>query len=304
MTSQIARRQFFRTAGMGALAGVGLAVSGKSGDTPPATTSAEYPRLLIGCAAYSFRKILQPGNMTMEDFILKCVQMGALGADMTAYWFRSTDRPYLLSLRHLAFKNGVPFTGVGSGPDTLQADPVKRQQVVDELKKWVDVTETLGAPHMRVFAGRLPKGATTQQGVDWTVEAMKPLVDYAAGKGIVLGVETHGGITQRADTTLELIHRIDSPYFGMTLDITHFLGASDEEMYKQIDACIPYATQTHIRDHFDNHNPIDLDRVWRMFAQHGYKGYMTLEYEGADALTNAPTMIERMKALSKKYSSV
>jgi hypothetical protein len=30
----------------------------------------------------------------------------------------------------------------------------------------------------------------------------------------------------------------------------------------------------------DNKGPIDLDRVWRSFAQGGYKGYMSAEYEG------------------------
>jgi hypothetical protein len=65
----------------------------------------------------------------MEDFILKCVEMGVHGADMTAYWFKSSDGPgnincpkgmsmdsdgyrygdraYLRSLRHLAFKNST-----------------------------------------------------------------------------------------------------------------------------------------------------------------------------------------------------
>ena len=305
MTSQLARRQFFQAAGVGALAGAGLALSGKAQGNPPATAPVQYSRLLIGCAAYSFLKVLDAGKMTMEDFILKCVAMGVHGADMTAYWFRSSGDPaYLLSLRHLAFKNGMPFTGVGSGPDMLEADKTKRREIVDELKRWVDITETLGAPHMRIFAGRLPKDVTTEQGLQWTVESTKALVDYSARKGIVLGVETHGGITQRADTTLELLHRVDSPYLGITLDITHFIGNSDEDMYKQIEACVPYATQTHIRDHFDNGSPIDLDRVWQMFAKHGYRGYMTLEYQGDDPLTGAPPMVDRMKALSKTYSSV
>ena len=305
MTSQIARRRFFQTAGMGALAGAGLALSGKGTQNPPAATSPQFPRLLIGLCAYSYKKPLDAGKMTMEDFLLKCVELGVHGADMTAYWFRaSSDPAYLLSLRHLAFKNGLPFTGVGSGPDMLEGDKVKRQEIVTELKKWVDITETLGASHMRVFAGRLPKGATTAQGLEWTIESMKTLVDYSAKKGITLGVETHGGITQRADTTLELLHRVDSPYLGITLDITHFLGES-EEMYKQIEACVPYATMTHIRDKFDNQTPIDLDRVWQMFAKQGYKGYMALEFEArADPMAGVPPMLEKMKALSKKYSSV
>jgi hypothetical protein len=62
---------------------------------------------------------------------------------------------------------------------------------------------------------------------------------------------------------------------------------------------------SHIRDHFDNRRPIDLDRVWQMYAKAGYKGYLPLEYEGReDVMTAAPKMIQQMKALSKKFSTV
>ena len=305
MNSRIPRRQFIHAAGLGALAGAGLALPGTSAPGQSPASSDQKPRLMVGCCAYSFLRYLDPGKMTMEEFILKGVEMGVDGVDMTAYWFKSTDTDYLLSLRHLAFKNGMPFTGVGSGPDMLVADRDRRREALDEIKAWVDHTDVLGASHMRVFAGILPKGATLAQGLDWTTETMKAACDYAAKKGVVLGVETHAGITQRAENALELLRRVDSPYAGITLDITHFHGDSDEDMYKQIEACIPYATQTHIRDHFDNRNPIDLDRVWQMFAKAGYKGYMSLEYQGReDPMTAAPKMVEQMKALSRKYSSV
>jgi hypothetical protein len=97
-------------------------------------------------------------------------------------------------------------------------------------------------------------------------------------------------------TALELIHRVGSPYVGTTLDITHFNGDSDEDMYKQIEARVPYATQTHIRDHFNNLNPIDLDRVWQIFVRHGHRDYITLEYAAnGDPLTDVPRRIELMK---------
>jgi hypothetical protein len=44
--------------------------------------------------------------------------------------------------------------------------------------------------------------------------------------------------------------------------------------------CIPYATETHIRSELDDGSPIDLDRAWKMFAQIGFKGFMSAEYEG------------------------
>jgi hydroxypyruvate isomerase len=70
--------------------------------------------------------------------------------------------------------------------------------------------------------------------------------------------------------------------------------------------CVPYATHTHIRDHFDRgEQPIDLDRVWQIFSKAGYKGYMSAEYEGKeDPLTAVPKLVSKIKALCKKYSSV
>jgi sugar phosphate isomerase/epimerase len=121
-------------------------------------------------------------------------------------------------------------------------------------------------------------------------------------------VETHGGIALKGEPSIELIRRVDSPYAGLALDIQHLTGDpdSDEERYKQIEACVPYTTQTHITDRFDNRRPIDLERVWQIFSKQGFRGYMSFEYNDSagDVLAGAPRMIEQMKKLSKKYSSV
>jgi sugar phosphate isomerase/epimerase len=305
MAHSLDRRDFLKSAGTAAAASVSLGASGDI-SAPDAADLSKEPRLFIGCCAYSFRKYLQSGEMTMEDFIRKGVDLKCDGVDMTAYWWKSTEPAYLASLRHVAFKSGMPFSGAACGASMVQADAAKRAQVLDDIKKWVDATDLLGAPHLRIFAGKLPPGATDKQGMDWCVETMKPACDYAGKKGITLGVEDHDGVTQRADVCLELMHRVDSPYAGINLDISNFVATSDEDQYRQIEACIPYATHTHIRDRFgDSGRPIDLERVWRLFAEGGFKGYMSVEYEGEeDPMTGVPKLLDRMRALSKKYSTV
>jgi sugar phosphate isomerase/epimerase len=233
------------------------------------------------------------------------VELRLDGVDMTAYYFKSTDPAYLASLRHLAYKTGVPFSGAACGVSMVEADADRRAEALNEIRKWVDVTDALGASHLRVFAGKLPRGATMQQAVDWVVETMKPACDYAGKKGIMIGVEDHSGVTQNADVCLEIMRRVNSPYAGINLDITHFIPTPTEDAYAQIAACIPYATNTHIRDHFDDGTPIDMDRVWRLFAKAGFKGYMSAEYEGKeDPMTGVPKLVARIRALCRKYSSV
>ena len=305
MSHRTDRRKFLKSAGTTAAAVLSLgAADGIS--APQSADLSKDPRLFIGCCAYSFRKYLQAGKMSMEDFIRKGVELRCDGVDMTAYWWKSTDPAYLAGLRHLAFKSGMPFSGAACGSSMVQAEAAKRAQVLEEIKKWVDATDLLGAPHLRIFAGKLPPGATVTQGLDWCVEIMKPACDYAGKKGITLGVEDHDGVTQSADVCRELMHHVDSPYAGINLDISNFVATSDEDQYRQIEACIPYATHTHIRDRFgDSGHPIDLERVWQLFAAGGFKGYMSVEYEGEeDAMTGVPKLLDRIRALSKKYSTV
>lgn len=259
-------------------------------------------RLFSGCCAYSYQNYLQSGRMTMEDFILKAVDLGIDGVDMTTYYFKSTDPAYLVGLRHLAFKNGVLFSGAAIGTDMCQPDRGKRAEELAKIKKWLDATELLGASHLRVFGGEPPRGSTEEQAIEWVVETMKPACDYSAKKGITLGIEDHGGITNKASTILEILRRVDSPYAGINLDISNF----PENQYSQIEMCIPFATHTHIRETFSGgQGVIDLDRVWQMFARSGYKGFMSAEYEGKeDAMTAVPKLLRKIRNLCKKYSSV
>jgi sugar phosphate isomerase/epimerase len=240
--------------------------------------------------------------MTMEDFFLKALELDLLGVDVTTYWLKSTDADYLLSLRHLAFKHALAFSGTGIRTVMCQPDPARREAEIANIKKWLDATEQLGASHMRVFGGSLPPGATEAQGVEWTAETMKPACDYAAKKGVTLGIESHGGITSKAANILAILRRVDSPYAGCNLDISNF----QEDPYAQVEALIPYATHTHIREWYGKqHQPLDLEQIWQMFAKGGYQGFMSIEYEGEeDAATAVPKLVEKVKALCRKYSSV
>jgi L-ribulose-5-phosphate 3-epimerase len=296
---QISRRKFFQTTGVAAGA---LCVGDRLAASPAAPASSSKPRLFSGCCAYSYEKQLRGGQMSMEDFILKAVEQEIDGVDMTTYYFKSMDPAYLVSLRHLAFKNGVLFSGAAIGTDMCQPDRAKRAEELTKIKKWLDATELLGASHLRVFGGEPPKGSTEEQGIEWVVETMKPACDYAARKGITLGLEDHGGITSKASTILEILRRVDSPFAGVNLDISNF----PDNRYAQIEMCIPYATHTHIRENFsEGKGQIDLDRVWQMFARGGYKGFMSAEYEGSeDAMTAVPKLLAKIKTLCKKYSSV
>ncbi len=278
-----------------------LALSLRAADEPGQQAAATGARLLPGCCAYSYGSYLGKGKMTMEQFILKAVDLGVLGVDITTYWLKSTEPAYLASLRNFAYRHGMPFSGLAIGADLCQPEVPKRKEMIETIRKWVDATELLGASHLRVFGDKLPAGANEEQGIQWVIETMKAACEYAAGKGVILGLETHSGLSTKAANIVAILRGIDSPYAGCNLDISNFR----ENPYEQIQTCLPYATHAHIRDFYgEPKQPLDLDRVWQMFARSGYKGYMSVEYEGEeDAMSGVPKLISRIKPLCRKYST-
>lgn len=298
------RRDFLKTVGAVAIMPplAGTTAAAMEGDGRGAGKA----RLLVGCCAYSYSKYFEAGKLTMEEFFRRAADLGVRGVDVTTYWLKATEPEYLNSLRYLAFRNGLGFSGAAIRTEMCQPDAAKREDQVRNIQHWTDVTDRLGASHLRVFTGDIPAGATAEQGIRWVVEVMKPACEYAGQRGVTLGIEDHHGLTARAAEVVAIIRQLNSPYAGINLDISNFEAPTDQEMYSDIAACIPYATHVHVRDHFaSTGRPIDLDRVWQMFAQARYRGYMSVEYEGdEDAETGVLKLLDKVKTLCQKYSSV
>src|SRR5262245_61055702 len=122
-----------------------------------------------GLVAYSFRKQFEAKTMTYEALIRYVSDLGLDGLDTTVYWFPDTSDQYLASLRRTAYKNGVSLYSIAARVRLCQPTPELRAAEVETAKKWVDVAEKLGATHVRVFGGTIPKGASEQQAIAWAV---------------------------------------------------------------------------------------------------------------------------------------
>jgi sugar phosphate isomerase/epimerase len=307
------RREFVKSVGLGALAGTGMSAVGlhlaAAAQVDRGLDKSSQARLLPGCCAYSYNNELRQGGMTLEDFILKAVEMRLVAVDMTVYYLKSTEPAYLYTLRQLAYKHGMAFSGAACGVSMVQANAAKRAESLKEIEKWIDATDQLGASHLRIFAGKVPAGSNQKEAIDGVVQCMKNACEYSGRKGITLGIENHDGISQSADVCLEIMQRVNSPYSGINLDITNFIATPARDAYAQITACIPYATNIHIRDRFYDGTPVDMERVWQIFARAGHQGYVSAEYEASfpdslPAAAGVPKLVHEIQTLCKKYSSV
>ena len=259
-------------------------------------------RLRSGLVAYSYRAQLAAKTVTYEDLIHRIADWGLDGLDCTVYWFPDISDTYLASLRKTAFKNGVQIYTAGVRVRLAQPTAELQQAEVENIKKWVDVTEKIGASHMRVFGGPIPKGATEQQAIGWSVEVVKRGAEYAGSRGVTLGIEDDGGLTVRAAPTIEIAKRADSPWVGINADS----GNLPEDGYVQFQTLLPYATSVHLKPIISapdgKKEKADWSRLLSMIGKSGYKGYVGLEYEGNTADAEVPGYAKELRRLVREVS--
>lgn len=262
------------------------------------------PRLRSALCAYSFRTELKSKKMAYDDLVRLAVDTDIDGLDLTVYWFPNTSDSFLLPLRRLAYRNAVEIYSISIRSDMCQPTPELRAKEIESVKGWVDAADKLGAGHIRVFGGEVPKGSTEDQAADWVTDILKRAGEYAGSKGVILGLENHGGITSRAERVIQIVKKVDSPWVGINLDTGNF----SRDAYRQVTLCAPYAVNVQFKVDIretEREEPADWDRLMKIFANANYKGYLALEYEGNDnAVTATPPLLRKLRDLARKYSPV
>jgi L-ribulose-5-phosphate 3-epimerase len=259
--------------------------------------------LRAGLVAYSYRKELAAKTLTYDTLIRRIADWGLDGLDCTVYWFPDTSAEYLASVRKTAFKNGVQIYNAGVRVQLAQPTAELQRAEFENIRKWVDVADRLGASHVRVFGGNTPKGATEQQAIAWAAEVLKRGADYSGTKGITLGVENDYGLTLEAGPTVEIVKQAASPWAGINADS----GNLRADGYSQFELLLPYATSLHLKAEISakdgTKEKADWSRLLSTLGKSGYRGYAGLEYEGTNAEAEIPRLAADLRSVVRKLSA-
>ena len=208
--------------------------------------------------------------------------------------FPSMERDYLRKLKYHAVKAGMEL-GIVSGANnfTLPTEE-EREESVKGLIKAVEMAEYLGCPQVRAFGGGIPDGVTKEQAFDWAVECFKKVVPIAEDKGVVIGLENHGGITLTSDDVLAILEAVDSEWFGLNMDTNNF---PKEDRYSHMEKVADKIVQIHAKileaDEEKGDLTIDYDRVLSIARDAGFNGFVSIEYEGKEDAWTAVTKASR-----------
>ena len=280
------------------LAGSAAAISSVASAIEPIARNGK-SKFKFSLAAYSYRGLLagDKATLTLKDFVDDCAKFGLEGTELTSYYFpKDTTPDYLRALRRQSFRLGLDISGTAVGNEFGHPAGEKRAAEIAKVKQWVDNSEILGAPVIRIFAGHQQKDQTAAQAHSLMVSAMEECCDYAGKHGVHLALENHGGPTGSADGILEFVRDVSSPWFGINLDTGNFQST---DPYADMAKLAPYAINAQIKVDVSiggKRTPADFKRVAKIMRDANYRGYIVLEYEEAgDVRVECPRYLDQLR---------
>jgi len=252
----------------------------------------------ISCSSWSFHHTIEAGKLDQLAWIEKCAKELELdGVELLNVHFPGTEKDYLQKLKKRIIDLGLTIAAVSASNLFATPDDTKLRQEIAKIKQWADIAAYLGAPILRCFAGNgreLADPAIFKR----IAAALKECTDYCRDNyGIVLAMENHGGIS--AEQIIGLVKAVNSDWFRLTLDTGNFL----EDPYDSIRKTAPLAVFVHAKtydiDERGNEKRLDYDRIFQIFREVSYRGFVSLEYEGeADEELMIPKSVVLLKRLN------
>lgn len=308
------RRVFLGAAGASAVAAV-LPASDPRASASQASPGARKGRVKLGISSYSywhFRPADEP--YPLEHVIDHAADVGVEGVDILHRQMPSEDNAYLQKLKKHAFVNGIDLIALSIHQGFVYPDAAERRKNVDHTIKCMEMAYAMGIPCLRLNTGRwnttrsfddlmaargmepnLP-GYTDDQGFEWVNSSIEELLPTAEKLGVVLALENHWGLGRTAEGVLRIVHAVNSPWLGVLADTGNFL----EDQYTQFEALLPKTVFVQAKTYEGGGEwyslDIDYARIAKMLEAHGYRGYVSLEFEGkAPAATAVPKAIAELK---------
>ena len=155
-------------------------------------------RSMFGTASWGFREMELEGQLSCVcrlGFEIHELDIENAPGDLPA----DADAEQLREVRELYESYGIRLLCAATGNDFTLAEESQVRKSVEKVKKVITVCEKTGAEYLRIFAGFSPYGEVT--GARWKrmVAALNEAAQYAKERGVVLCVETHGGVLEYPD---------------------------------------------------------------------------------------------------------
>jgi len=251
---------------------------------------AEDPLFRISLAQWSLHRTLNGGQLdplAFPEFAREKFGIEAVEYVNSFYKGKATDFEYLGELKARAEAAEVRSLLIMIDGEGNLADPddEQRARAIENHFKWIAAAAFLGCHSIRVNAG----GAGTREEMhERAVDSLRHLGSFGEQYDINVIVENHGGLSSDGGWLSGVMKAADHPRVGTLPDFGNFhMGDGNwYDRYKGVRELMPYAKAVSAKSYgFDdegNEVKTDFLRMMEIVVIAGYRGYVGIEWEGAE----------------------
>ena len=295
------RRSFLKTsAALGALSMVPpLAVRAAAAKTEP---------FKIGLAQWSLNKrfLKRPGAEPLDhlEFAKIARSVGIDGIEYVNQMFKdkAKDQAYLGEMKKRAASEGVKSLLIMcDGEGNLGApQEAQRAKTVENHLKWLDAASFLGCHSIRVNAASDGKLSWDEQ-AKLAADGLHQLCVEGDKRGLWVVVENHGGLSSNGKWLTQVMKLADHKRVGVLPDFGNFYtNRQTGELYNPYQGLrefMPWVKESVSAKSYDWDTgagkfytedrrekiemTLDFERLLRIVTGAGFRGYVSIEYEGA-----------------------
>ena len=282
----INRRHFMQLSGLAAAAtglsgGFGLGENSAIAAKPVYTNGSD-PLFKISIAQWSFHRNIRSKKMDNLDFAKVSKDMGFDGIEYVNGFFKQKgkDFKYLAEMDKRCKDNDIPSVLIMVDGEGALGDPdaKRRTKAIENHYQWVVAAKYLGCHSIRVNAQSRGKYAEQMK---LAADGLGRLTEFGDRFGINVIVENHGGLSSNGKWLSGVMKKVNMAGCGTLPDFGNFHGY---DRYMGIEELMPFAKAVSAKSHaFDkdgNETKSDYYRIMKTVLDHGYRGYVGVEFEG------------------------
>ena len=235
----------------------------------------------IGLAMYSLHRMFQEGTLDPADSPQFCVEkLGIRLLDPTYPLMPLTDAGFRSRFKANADAAGAVIStlAVGREGDLAAVRDDERRKAVRNHQKWFDIAGELGAYAFRANTGGPDK--PNSDAVNRCIDSFSQLARMGETTGIKVMIENHGGLSRLPAPICHIIEGVNSEYLGTVPDFGNF---ADDIRYEALKRVVPYAIAMHAKTKEfkgEQHVSYNLDLCMKICKEAGYRGDVSIEFEG------------------------
>jgi len=268
----------------------------------------------IAVSTYSFWRYQEEFKLTMPECIDLAARWGFDGVELLRVQMEDTASSFLQKLKRQAFLNGLDLVSISTHQSFVSPDPDFRQKNIDDTIGFIEMAYDLGIPIIRINTGRWGtiknfddlmankgieprlEGYSDEEGFEWVIQSIEKLIPIAEKNGVILGLENHWGLGRTAEGVLKIIKAIDSPWLRALMDTGNFFERREEQYRLMAPETVFVQAKTYFGGGKWYDFEIDYDQVAKILQSVGYRGYISLEFEGKeDYRTAIPRSLQLLR---------